>query len=86
MELAAFDVALFLLGTFVAALVAGLAGFAFGLIAAAIWLYVLTPLRVATLIVAFGLLLQGFAVWTLRRSLDWRLLLISGAVLLVSPR
>jgi|SRR6185295_16486782 len=63
--------ALFLLATFAAALVAGLAGFAFGLIAAAIWLHVLTPLESATLIVAFGLIVQGVAVWKLRRALDW---------------
>jgi uncharacterized membrane protein YfcA len=63
--------ALFLIATFAAALVAGLAGFAFGLIAAAIWLHVLTPLETATLIIAFGLIVQGVAVWKLRRALDW---------------
>lgn len=35
----------FLGATFVAALVAGLAGFAFGLVAAAVWLYIMTPLQ-----------------------------------------
>ncbi len=38
-------------------------GFAFGLVAASIWLYILTPLQTATLIVAFGLIVQGYAVW-----------------------
>jgi uncharacterized membrane protein YfcA len=33
--------------------------------------YILTPLQSATLIIAFGLIVQGFAVWKLRRSLDW---------------
>jgi uncharacterized protein len=65
-------VILFLSATFVAALVAGLAGFAFGLVAAAVWLYILTPLQTATLIVAFGLIVQGYAVWKLRKALDWR--------------
>src|SRR5262245_32057638 len=65
----------FLAATFAAALVAGLAGFAFGLVAAAIWLHVLTPLQTATLIVVFGLIVQGYAVWKLRRALDWRRLL-----------
>ncbi len=63
---------LFLGATFVAALVAGLAGFAFGLVAAAVWLYILTPLQTATLIIGFGLIVQGYAVWKLRGALDWR--------------
>ena len=41
---------LFLSGTFLAAMVAGLGGFAFGIVAAAVWLYILTPLQTATLI------------------------------------
>jgi uncharacterized protein len=66
------ELPIFLLATFAGALVAGLSGFAFGLVAASIWLYVLSPLQTATLIVAFGLIVQGFAVWKLRRALDWR--------------
>ena len=62
---------LFLGATFVAALVAGLAGFAFGLVAAAVWLYILTPLQTATLIIGFGLVVQGYAVWKLRHALAW---------------
>ena len=61
----------FLGATFAAALVAGLAGFAFGLVGAAVWLYILTPLQTATLIIAFGLVVQGYSVWTLRRALAW---------------
>jgi uncharacterized membrane protein YfcA len=61
----------FLAATFAAALVAGLAGFAFGLVAAAIWLHILTPLQTATLIVVFGLLVQGYSVWKLRAALNW---------------
>jgi hypothetical protein len=49
------DLGLFLVATFVAAVVTGLAGFAFGLIASAVWLHILTPLQTATLIIAFGL-------------------------------
>ena len=67
--------ALFVVATFLGALVAGLAGFAFGLIAAAIWLHILTPLQAATLIVCYGLIVQGYAVWKLRHALDWRRLL-----------
>jgi uncharacterized membrane protein YfcA len=64
--------AIFLASTFAAALVAGLAGFAFGIVAAAVWLYILPPIQVATLIVVFGLLVQGYAVWKLRGALDWK--------------
>jgi uncharacterized protein len=63
---------LFLIATFAAALVAGLAGFAFGLVGAAIWLHILTPLQTASLIIAFGLVVQGAAVWKLRHALKWR--------------
>jgi uncharacterized membrane protein YfcA len=75
------DMAVFLLGTFAASLVAGLSGFAFGLVAAAVWLYILPPLQSATLIIVFGLLVQGYAVWKLRHSLDWKKLapLVLGA-------
>src|ERR1700752_3480801 len=66
------EISLFLLATFAGAFVAGLSGFAFGLIAASIWLYILTPLQSATLIIAFGLIGQGYSVWKLRVALDWR--------------
>jgi uncharacterized membrane protein YfcA len=65
------DLTLFLAATFLAAVVAGLAGFAFGLVAAAAWLHVLTPVQTASLIVAFGLIVQGVAVWKLRNALQW---------------
>jgi uncharacterized protein len=63
------DLVLFSAATFAASLIAGLAGFAFGLVAAAIWLHVLTPLQTTALIVAFGLVVQGLSVWRLRRAL-----------------
>ena len=66
------ELPLFLVATFAGALVAGLSGFAFGLVAASIWLYILTPLQTATLIIGFGLIVQGYAVWKLRGSLDWK--------------
>jgi uncharacterized membrane protein YfcA len=77
------ELPIFLLATFAGALVAGLSGFAFGLVAASIWLYVLSPLQTATLIIAFGLIVQGFAVWKLRRALDWKKLwpFVAGAAL-----
>jgi uncharacterized membrane protein YfcA len=79
----AIELPLFLMATFAGAFVAGLSGFAFGLVAASLWLYVLTPLQSASLIVGFGLLVQGYSVWKLRAALDWRRLwpLLVGAVL-----
>jgi uncharacterized membrane protein YfcA len=72
MDWLSLEIPLFLLATFAGALVAGLSGFAFGLVAASIWLYILTPLQTATLIIAFGLIVQGYSVWKLRRALDWK--------------
>jgi uncharacterized protein len=72
MDGSSLELPLFLLATFAGALVAGLSGFAFGLVAASIWLYILTPLQTVTLIIGFGLLVQGYSVWKLRRALDWR--------------
>jgi uncharacterized membrane protein YfcA len=66
------ELSIFLVATFAGALVAGLSGFAFGLVAASIWLYILSPLQSATLIVAFGLIVQGYSVWKLRHALDWK--------------
>src|SRR5712691_7055839 len=79
----AFELWIFLLATFAAALVGGLAGFAFGLIAAATWLHVLSPSDTAALIVGFGLVVPGVAVWKLRWALDPRRLwpfLVGGAL------
>src|SRR5882757_250514 len=69
MTLELYEVGLFVASGFAAALVAGVAGFAFGLVAAAVWLHILTPLQTTTLIVVFGLIVQGYAVWKLRRAL-----------------
>jgi uncharacterized protein len=65
------NTAVYLTATFAAALVTGMAGFAFGLVAAAVWLHILTPIQTATLIIAFGLVVQGVSVWKLRRALRW---------------
>src|SRR5262252_6142312 len=71
MDESVLNIVIFLVATFAAALVTGLAGFAFGLIAAAVWLHILTPLQTATLIIAFGLVVQGISVWKLRHALRW---------------
>ena len=72
MDATIIDLAIYLTATFAAALVTGVAGFAFGLVAAAVWLHVLTPIQTATLIIAFGLVVQGISVWKLRHALRWR--------------
>jgi uncharacterized membrane protein YfcA len=77
------QVLVFLLTAFAASLTAGLVGFAFALIAAGPWLHVLTPAQTTTLIVAFGLVVQGWSVWKLRAAIrPWRLLpfVIGGAI------
>ena len=65
----------FLAAAFAAALITGLVGFAFGIIAAGPWLHVLTPAQATTLVVAFGLVVQGWSVWTLRAAIRWPRLL-----------
>jgi uncharacterized membrane protein YfcA len=59
----------FFIGTFAAAFVTGLAGFAFGIVAAAIWTHALPPVETATLIVAYALLVQSYATWKLRYAI-----------------
>src|SRR5580693_4495332 len=65
-----FELAVFLFGAFAAAFVTGLTGFAFGMVAAGIWLHALPPAQTSTLIAAYALLVQGYAVWKLRHSLN----------------
>src|SRR5262252_4127398 len=71
MDLSVTNLVPYLGATFAAALVTGIAGFAFGLVAAAVWLHILTPLQTATLIIGFGLVVQGVSVWKLRHALRW---------------
>jgi uncharacterized membrane protein YfcA len=82
-DLLIFDLLFFAVGTFAAALVTGVAGFAFGIVAAAAWLHFLLPAQTTALIVAYGLIVQGISVWKLRRSIQpSRLLpfLLGGAI------
>ena len=74
-ELFSLNIAIFLFGTIAAAFVTGLSGFAFGMVAAAIWFYALPPPQASALIAAHALLVQGYAVWKLRRLLDWHRLM-----------
>jgi hypothetical protein len=54
---------------FVAAVVTGIAGFAFGLVAAPGWLRLLTPTETTILIAASALVIQGASTWRLRHAL-----------------
>jgi uncharacterized protein len=64
------DLIAFFVATFLGAVVAGVAGFAFGLIASAVWLHVITPAQSAALIAAFAILIQGATLWNLRHALQ----------------
>jgi uncharacterized protein len=68
-DLLAIDLVLFVVAAFAASFVAGLAGFAFGIVAAAVWLYFLPPAQTAALIVAFGRIVQGVTVWKLHKAI-----------------
>jgi len=74
MGVTALDLAVFVSGSFVAALASQVAGFAYGLVAAAVWLQLLTPMQTVTLIIAFGPIVQGIVGWDLRPAPDWRVL------------
>jgi uncharacterized membrane protein YfcA len=69
-DLLPLDLAIFVVGTLTAAFVTALAGFAFGMIASAVWAYALAPAQVPALIAAYALLVQGYAAWRLRHLLD----------------
>lgn len=63
------DLILYLAGVLVAAFVAGFAGFAFGIVAAGIWLHAIAPAQIVALIAGYALLFQGHAAWKLRRAI-----------------
>jgi uncharacterized membrane protein YfcA len=74
---------LFLLATFLGAVVSGVAGFGMGVVFVGMWAHILTPIQTATLIVGYGLVTQSYGIWKLRRALSWRRLapfIIGGAV------
>jgi uncharacterized membrane protein YfcA len=66
------DLGLFLFAAFLGGFASGLAGFAMGFVVSGIWLHIITPIQTTTLIVGYGLWTQGYGVWKLRHSLNWR--------------
>ncbi len=65
-----FELAVFVLGCFVAAFVVGISGFAFAPVASAIWLLALPATKTPMLITLYGLIVQGLAVWRQRAQVD----------------
>ena len=63
---------LYLIATFIGGLTSGLSGFAMGLVLSGIWLHIIPPAQTAALIVGYGLLTQGYAIWKLRGAFSWR--------------
>jgi hypothetical protein len=64
------DFALFFIATLLGAVVAGVAGFAFGLIASAIWLHIIPPAQSTPLIAAFAVIIQAATLWRLRHAVQ----------------
>ena len=58
------------LGAFAGGFASGATGFAFGIVASAIWLHVLDPLHVTILIVSGGFVIQIGTIWPLRREIN----------------
>lgn len=63
---------LFLASIFIGGIVSGLAGFAFGLVVSGVWLHIITPLQTTALICCYGIFVQAYGMWRLRRSFNWR--------------
>jgi uncharacterized membrane protein YfcA len=60
------------LGAFFGGFASGAAGFAYGVVAAAIWLHDIEPLHTTFLVVTGGLAIQTGTIWPLRRRLERR--------------
>lgn len=69
------EIMFILAGAFLAAYVAGAAGFGDGVMAASVWLHVLSPLEVVPLILSIGILIHGISLIKLWRQLDFSQLL-----------
>jgi hypothetical protein len=67
-----FVFALFAFAALVGGFVSGFSGFAMGLVVSGVWLHIITPIQTATLIAGYGLLTQGYGIFKLRHTLDWR--------------
>jgi uncharacterized membrane protein YfcA len=77
------EFAVVLFGATLAAIVSGSSGFAFGLIASAIWLHVLAPTQVVPLVVVCSMLVNLLMAWQLRGLVKLALLwpFLAGAMI-----
>ena len=69
---AAKTLALLWLGAFGGGFASGAAGFAFGIVASAIWLHALDPLHATMLVVSGGFTIQAGTIWPMRREINAR--------------
>lgn len=78
-----YEVIVVLCGAALAAVVSGSSGFAFGLIASAIWLHVMAPAQVVPLVVVCSMLVNLAMVWRLRGMVRLTLLwpFLAGAMI-----
>ena len=58
------------LGAFMGGFASGAAGFAFGIVASAVWLHALDPLHTTMLVVSGGLTIQLGTIWPMRREIN----------------
>jgi hypothetical protein len=70
--LSAKTLAILWLGAFMGGFASGAAGFAFGIVASAIWLHALDPLHATILIVSGGGIIQVGTIWPLRHDIKVR--------------
>jgi len=68
----AVHLAVFLIATFAGGAGRGLVGIRLGRVVSSAWLSIFTPAQTASLIIAFGLIWQAYAVWKLRHAIDLR--------------
>ncbi len=57
-------------GAFLGGIASGGAGFAFAVVASAIWLHVIDPVRATFMIVFCGIIMQSTLIWPMRRSIQ----------------
>lgn len=67
-----YETAILVAGAFLGAVVSGSSGFAFGIVASAVWLHVLPPLRAVPLIVASSMILNLAFTLHMRRNISVR--------------
>jgi len=70
LDMTATTVGLIVLGGFLGGIATGAAGFAYGVVASAIWLHVISPVHAALLVVTGGLVMQSGFVWGMRRQVE----------------